>query len=62
MPLLVVEEDVGLERSQDSSLRDTAHEKRLIDVDAPGPKRIQHSQVSREVAGRHQGCSDGRLL
>ena len=62
MGFLIIEEEVGLKRSQDSRLRHAAHEECLVHLDSPGLKRVQDPKMSREVSGGHEGGAKRRLL
>ena len=55
----LVEEDVGLERLEDSRLGDTAHEEGLVDVDAPTWKVLRTRRWVGNAAGSDEAAADG---
>lgn len=55
MAMLVIKENVGSKRREYLRFVNSAHEKCLIDIYAPGSEGIQNTQVGRETS-----CGDER--
>src|SRR5512138_3610283 len=54
MRALIVEEEIGAERTQEFALVQTTEKERLVDPDVPGAQRADYALVRRRSAGGDQ--------
>src|SRR5262249_39998758 len=59
---LIVEEEIGTERTQELALVEPAEKERLVDADIPGAKRADHALMRRRAARGDERGADRALV